>query len=259
MIIETTELQNQNPRDPLALRTTGDGAQSDMGPNLKLLVRRGVIDPYTGEILPNTRIIEFGSGMGGMTLELAARGAEIVGVEINPDCVRQAQAQADYLGLRTARFVQADAQKLVGFADGSMDIALSFDNLEHLPDLDQHLREVNRILVPGGRFIFETPNIFFDPFYQLSRQENGRRVHTWRTYREAHCSTQSYWFLINKLKVAGFEAINFERMPFYDDVFKDKVRKTPFEILLPIADRLPWDRIPPYLSPMFYGAAQKPV
>jgi hypothetical protein len=46
-------------------------------------------------------------------------------------------------------------------------------------------------------------------------------------------------------------------MPFYDEVFKNKVRKTPFGILLPFTDFFPVEQIPTALRPMFHGEARK--
>ncbi len=43
------------------------------------------------------------------------------------------------------------------FADGSFDLVLTSETLEHVPDLDAALREIRRVLVPGGRHVFTVP------------------------------------------------------------------------------------------------------
>ncbi|WP_406696391.1 methyltransferase domain-containing protein [Singulisphaera sp. Ch08] len=43
------------------------------------------------------------------------------------------------------------------YPDESFDLVLTSETLEHVPDLDAALREIHRILVPGGRHIFTVP------------------------------------------------------------------------------------------------------
>ena len=42
--------------------------------------------------------------------------------------------------------------------DNSFDIIISVENLEHLPNIDQHLFEVKRVLKPNGIYLIKTPN-----------------------------------------------------------------------------------------------------
>ncbi len=43
------------------------------------------------------------------------------------------------------------------FPDASFDVVISFDVFEHIAESDAHLREVGRVLVPGGRYLLQTP------------------------------------------------------------------------------------------------------
>ena len=45
------------------------------------------------------------------------------------------------------------------FADDSLDLVLTSETLEHVPDLDLALREIRRVLVPGGRHVFTIPQL----------------------------------------------------------------------------------------------------
>lgn len=57
---------------------------------------------------------------------------------------------------RTAVFSVGDATKLP-FADASFDVVICSEVLEHLPDLESALSEIDRILKPGGQFALSVP------------------------------------------------------------------------------------------------------
>jgi 2-polyprenyl-3-methyl-5-hydroxy-6-metoxy-1,4-benzoquinol methylase len=54
--------------------------------------------------------------------------------------------------------VQLDAQRLP-FADGSFDVVVSDDVVEHLVDTDAYAKEIHRVLAPGGWLFLSTPNL----------------------------------------------------------------------------------------------------
>jgi glycogen(starch) synthase len=55
------------------------------------------------------------------------------------------------------RLVVADARSLP-FEDGEFDAVLALDLLVHLPSMEEGLRELSRVLRPGGRLLFDTTN-----------------------------------------------------------------------------------------------------
>jgi SAM-dependent methyltransferase len=97
--------------------------------------------------------IACGTGYGSATLAQSAR--IVVGIDIAPDALDWARAH--YIRSNLA-FVQASASTLP-LAAASIDLAVSFETIEHLPDWRAFLAEIRRVLAPGGRFVVSTPNL----------------------------------------------------------------------------------------------------
>ena len=91
----------------------------------------------------------------------AHRGARAYGVDISEPTVRQARAAftRDSGPLRAAA---ADVRALP-FRDASFDLIYSMGTIEHFDETEQAVREMARVLKPGGRAIIGVPNRH-DPF-----------------------------------------------------------------------------------------------
>lgn len=100
---------------------------------------------------PSVRVLDLGCGRGGVVEELHERAGRFVGVD------------ADWRSLaehRLASLPRAVAQaEALPFPAGSFDRVCCSWVLEHLPDPERALREVARVLAPGGCFVFLTPNV----------------------------------------------------------------------------------------------------
>ena len=93
-----------------------------------------------------------GEGYGTALLAQVARSA--VGVEIDAAAVDAARAEFSRPNLR---FEQGDARSLP-LSDASIDVAVSFETLEHLAEQDVFLSELHRVLRPEGLLIISTPD-----------------------------------------------------------------------------------------------------
>lgn len=95
------------------------------------------------------RVLEIGVGMGADHLEFsAARPALLVGVDLTPRAVSLTRQRAAGLGADVHVFV-GDAEHLA-FPDDVFDLVYSWGVLHHSPDTQSAIREIRRVLRPGG-------------------------------------------------------------------------------------------------------------
>lgn len=111
--------------------------------------------PATLGLMPSVegrRVLDAGCGTGWYAEQLFSRGAHVTGVDTSAKMLAHAKAR---LGERADLHV-ADLSGALPFADGAFDVVLSALVLHYLRDLTSPLRELHRVLVPGGTLLFST-------------------------------------------------------------------------------------------------------
>ena len=99
------------------------------------------------------RVLEVGCGAAAVARWLARQGATAVGLDLSAGMLRHAAAGAERSGVRVP-LLQADATALP-IRDGSFDIACTaFGAVPFVADSARVMREVFRVLRPGGRWVF---------------------------------------------------------------------------------------------------------
>jgi 2-polyprenyl-6-hydroxyphenyl methylase/3-demethylubiquinone-9 3-methyltransferase len=147
-------------------------------------------------------VLDAGCGGGLVARELAAAGAEVVGVDRSLGSLGVARRAADRRGpagesdgsskgvprsIGSFRPAQGRLERLP-FADGSFDAVVAADVLEHLPDLPAAVKELARVLAPGGSFLFDTINrtpwAWFTAVFGLEQVLRivPRGTHDWRLF-----------------------------------------------------------------------------
>jgi len=117
-----------------------------VGPQLEPLIDKNL------HLQTNESLLDIGTGPGDFPLRLRRAGhlGRLVGIDASPGMIAKAKSAGE-----DVEFLQADAQSLP-FPDDSFDLVTARHMLYHVPDIPKALREVYRILRPGGRFLAVT-------------------------------------------------------------------------------------------------------
>jgi demethylmenaquinone methyltransferase/2-methoxy-6-polyprenyl-1,4-benzoquinol methylase len=101
---------------------------------------------------PGERALDLCCGTGDLVFALARQSAEVVGLDFNAEMLAVAEARKNRSSPppRHVQFIQGDAQRLPQAAD-QFDIVTIAYGLRNLASLETGLREMHRVLKPGGR------------------------------------------------------------------------------------------------------------
>lgn len=102
------------------------------------------------------QVLDLGCAGGFMAEAMTERGAQVTGIDPASEAISAARRHADAAGFKIGYDVGVGED--LPYADESFDAVVCVDVLEHVRDLDQVIREVARVLRPGGLFLFDTIN-----------------------------------------------------------------------------------------------------
>ncbi len=105
------------------------------------------------DLRPGERVVDIACGTGLVSIPAARAvgpGGEVVGTDISDGMVEAAREAAAQAGVENARFERMDAEDLA-LPDAAFDAALCALGLMYVPSPPDALREIARVLAPGGR------------------------------------------------------------------------------------------------------------
>jgi demethylmenaquinone methyltransferase/2-methoxy-6-polyprenyl-1,4-benzoquinol methylase len=124
--------------------------------------RRETLDAVAVRV--GDRVLDVCCGTGDLAIGAQARGADVIGLDFSAAMLERAQRKAPAID-----WIQGDALALP-FDDASFDVATVGFGVRNVADLDAGLRELRRVLGPGGRVgILEItqPRGMLAPFYKV--------------------------------------------------------------------------------------------
>lgn len=101
------------------------------------------------EQLSGARTLDIACGIGWGAVEMARSGARVSAIDITPRAIEMARKHFEYRGLQADLQVM-DAQNMK-FPDNTFDFVLAWGCLMHMPNTEQAIVEICRVLKPGGK------------------------------------------------------------------------------------------------------------
>ena len=162
------------------------------------LIASGVADVLE-EVRPQAEVLDCGIGSGALAIVLNSILADtpnIHGIDLSSKMLARAAAEMQRAGL-TPDLRQADILSMP-FADGSFDVVMAAHVIEHLPDPQLALKEMVRVLKPGGMlFLCTVRRSGFGAFIQMR----------WRTWAISEPQGIA-WLRECHLNNVGFQPVN---------------------------------------------------
>jgi 2-polyprenyl-3-methyl-5-hydroxy-6-metoxy-1,4-benzoquinol methylase len=110
---------------------------------------------WAGQLAEGREVLDAGCGSGYGTEILAAAGAQrVVGIDVSDDAIEHARSS---FAAASTEFRQADLHQLP-FEDGSFDLVVCFEVIEHVDEQQQAISELRRVLRSEGFLAISSPN-----------------------------------------------------------------------------------------------------
>ena len=163
------------------------------------------VNMLSKHLAPGMRVLELGCGTGYFTRELARSGAEIVALDVSPELLEIARANCS---APNVRYEIQNAYDL-SYSDAVFESVVGSSVLHHL-EIQDALREIYRVLRPGGTICFTEPNML-NP--QIAIQKNVAWVK--RKLGDSPDETAFFrWPLRRLLEVTGYREVRIDPFDF---------------------------------------------
>jgi len=161
-------------------------------------------------------ILDIGCAYGSLLNNLYNNGYKnLYGIDVNSGYINKGKRMYPHLSKNMCLY----DGKEIPYQDRFFDVVLMFDVIEHIPEIDDYIKEqVYRVLKKGGVFIFQTPNKYINIPWEVIHQ---RSLSAWMSY---HISLQTKDSLVNMLKNVGFSNVNVEKHTISTEHNKRKLR-----------------------------------
>lgn len=128
---------------------------------------------FASSFVGGGKVLDIACGSGFGTSFLKTSGADyVLGGDISPEAIKC--SKENYKDNKT-EFLFLDGTRLP-FRNSSLDVVVSFETLEHIPEYELFISELHRILKKGGKLVLSTPNkeVFSPGFKQPLRAHHTK-------------------------------------------------------------------------------------
>ncbi len=177
----------------------------------QLLISAGVVLQGL-DLGPGMTVLEFGAGTGWLSRFLTQLGCRMILLDVSPTALRIARElymRLPVIGERPQpQFLVFDGRR-IELGDASVDRILSFDAFHHAPNPEEVLREMGRVLAPGGIAAFAEPG----PHHSRTPQSQ----HEMRTYGvvENDVDIRAIWESAKRFGFVDLRLAAFNVPPFH--------------------------------------------
>jgi SAM-dependent methyltransferase len=172
----------------------------------------------SGHLKPEMTVLELGCGTGYFTRELARSGADIVAIDVSPELLEIARTNCSAPNVR----YEIQNAYALSYSNATFDSVVGSSVLHHL-EIEEAVREIYRVLKPGGTIYFTEPNML-NP--QIAIQKNVPWIK--RRLGDSPDETAFFrWQLRRLLEQAGYGDIRIEPFDFLHP-------KTPVPLIDPL-------------------------
>ena len=159
----------------------------------------------TSHLKPGMTVLELGCGAGYFTQELARSGADIVAIDVSPELLEIARTNCSSPNFQ----YQTQNAHALSYSEGVFDSVVGSSVLHHL-EIEEALRDICRVLKPGGTIYFTEPNML-NP--QIAIQKNIPWIK--RKLGDSPDETAFFrWPLRKLLEQTGYQDIRIEPFDF---------------------------------------------
>jgi ubiquinone/menaquinone biosynthesis C-methylase UbiE len=163
------------------------------------------IFPYIKDFR-NKPILDIAPGRGRITQFLSILASELSIVDLNESCI---EITKDKLGDHVKNYIVNDGKSLTGIQDNSQHLVISWDSFVHIHRnvIEDYLKEIHRVLVPGGKSYIHH-SWFYEGSDYSTRNFAGR----------SNMNPKLFTELVNKYDMKIVEQFNVEFQEVHDTI-----------------------------------------
>ena len=166
--------------------------------------------PY---LRPGAKVLDLGCHTGGLSLYMARRGCEVLGLDLARNAVAMAAQGAEAYGFGNASFQAMDFITEWEQPD-AFDFVLCSCVIEHIPDDAQFVRKIAMALKPGGKLLMMAPSV-----HSTTHKMSRRAPHLFHNDEDVgHLHRYTTKSLAEMMQQAGLQV---KRMAFLDGPLRD--------------------------------------